>query len=253
MRCWIILFLLLSTSCNPPQHTPSFLKYNQQPALAKTQQTEQNQTTQHHNTPTALLTTTQPISTTNPPQPSPDQPHQQQHIIELRDNQLLPTELTITEGEYITWVNRDDTSHRISGAGFHSPTLGWSEWYRTPFPTPGTYPYQCELHPNLIHGIIHVIPATPEFTPTDPEIHIINITEYGYQPNTLIIQTGGVVLWINNHPKSSTSVSGAGFESKAIRSQGRFFHQFNKSGIYPYGSTHQKNFYGNITVIKMKD
>ena len=170
------------------------------------------------------------------------------YYVNLSMKKLLPKDLTVYEGDAVMWVNRDDTSHRIHGAGFESDILYWAGHYTYIFDRAGNYPYQCDLH-SYEHGTIRVLAVAKEFSASGANIFTVNVTQKGFFPSQIRIAKGDVVIWHNYHPDSSITVSGAGFDSGSIRYNGRFSYQFNRPGIYPYGSTFQNNFYGNVTVL----
>ena len=78
-----------------------------------------------------------------------------------------PKSVTITEGDTITWVNRDSANHQIlaSKGQFVSPILKPKQSYSFTFHAAGTYGYKDELHPKVT-GTIVVKGAPPTLTLT---------------------------------------------------------------------------------------
>lgn len=76
-----------------------------------------------------------------------------------------PKSVTITAGDTVKWVNRDNATHQIYGAGgsFVSPILKQHQSYSFRFNAAGTYTYKDELHPRL-KGTIVVKGAPPTLT-----------------------------------------------------------------------------------------
>lgn len=76
-----------------------------------------------------------------------------------------PKSTTITEGDTVTWVNKDNTTHQVlAGKGqFVSPILRKNQKYSFTFNAAGTYTYKDELHPKLT-GSIKVNGAPPTLT-----------------------------------------------------------------------------------------
>lgn len=76
-----------------------------------------------------------------------------------------PKSVTITEGDTIRWVNRDNDRHQIyaKGGRFVSPILKPKQVFRFTFRAAGTYRYSDELHPKLT-GTIVVKGAPPALT-----------------------------------------------------------------------------------------
>ena len=76
-----------------------------------------------------------------------------------------PKSTTITEGDTVTWVNKDNTTHQILAdkGQFVSPVLRTNQKYSFTFNAAGTYGYNDELHPKLT-GSIKVNGAPPTLT-----------------------------------------------------------------------------------------
>lgn len=76
-----------------------------------------------------------------------------------------PKTVTITAGDTIKWVNRDNDTHQIYGAkgSFVSPILKRHQTYSFRFNAAGTYAYEDELHPR-IKGTVVVKGAPPTLT-----------------------------------------------------------------------------------------
>jgi plastocyanin len=76
-----------------------------------------------------------------------------------------PKSTTITEGDTVTWVNKDNTTHQILAdkGQFVSPILKTNQKYSFTFNAAGTYTYKDELHPKLT-GTIKVNGAPPTLT-----------------------------------------------------------------------------------------
>ena len=67
-----------------------------------------------------------------------------------------PKSVTITEGDTVTWVNRDNANHQVldSKGGFVSPILKPKQTYSFMFRSPGTYSYSDELYPKHTAKIV---------------------------------------------------------------------------------------------------
>jgi plastocyanin len=76
-----------------------------------------------------------------------------------------PKTVTITVGDTIRWVNRDNDTHQIyaKGGQFVSPILKRKQVFRFTFRAAGTYRYVDELHPRLA-GTVVVKGAPPTLT-----------------------------------------------------------------------------------------
>jgi len=70
---------------------------------------------------------------------------------------FTPKGLTVAAGKTVTWVNHDDTAHRIKSANDQfasSPVLDTRATYAATFAKAGEYPYFCSIHPTMTGKII---------------------------------------------------------------------------------------------------
>jgi plastocyanin len=70
---------------------------------------------------------------------------------------FAPTSLDIAVGATVTWVNRTDTTHTVTGddlAFDDSGPIAPGESFSTTFEHPGTYPYRCGPHPGMVGEIV---------------------------------------------------------------------------------------------------
>ena len=78
--------------------------------------------------------------------------------VSINNFQFVPQELTITVGTTVTWINSDDMPHTATSTSkpsmFHSKLLDTNEQYSFQFKTPGTYPYYCKAHPQMLGRIV---------------------------------------------------------------------------------------------------
>ena len=67
-----------------------------------------------------------------------------------------PASATITQGDTVTWVNRDNANHQVLAdkGQFVSPILTRGHSYSFTFNAAGTYTYKDELHPKLTGKIV---------------------------------------------------------------------------------------------------
>jgi plastocyanin len=67
-----------------------------------------------------------------------------------------PASTTITQGDTVTWVNKDNTNHQVLAdkGQFVSPILSRNHTYSFTFNAAGTYTYKDELHPKLTGKIV---------------------------------------------------------------------------------------------------
>jgi plastocyanin len=76
--------------------------------------------------------------------------------INIYSSGFSPKSVTITEGDTVTWVNRDNGDHQVlaSKGEFVSPILHRGNRYSFTFRAAGTYRYSDELHPKLTGTIV---------------------------------------------------------------------------------------------------
>ena len=76
--------------------------------------------------------------------------------INIYGSGFSPSSTTITQGDTVTWVNKDNAQHQVlSDKGqFVSPILTRNHTYSFTFNAAGTYTYKDELHPKLTGKIV---------------------------------------------------------------------------------------------------
>lgn len=67
-----------------------------------------------------------------------------------------PASLTVNAGDTVTWVNQDTTAHDIvaDDGSFDSGNLAPSASFHFTFPTTGTVPYHCSIHPQMTGTVV---------------------------------------------------------------------------------------------------
>jgi len=85
--------------------------------------------------------------------------------INIYGSTFSPKSTTITQGDTVTWVNRDNANHQILAdkGQFVSPILRPKQTYSFTFNAAGTYTYKDELYPKLT-GTIKVNGLPPTLT-----------------------------------------------------------------------------------------
>ncbi|MEA2645322.1 MAG: hypothetical protein QOE92_405 [Chloroflexota bacterium] len=77
--------------------------------------------------------------------------------VEIRNYCFAPNTLHIQPGDTVTWVNRDEDSHTVTGTAMSFGdfnTLGTGKTVSYRFTVNGVYPYFCELHPAMAAAIV---------------------------------------------------------------------------------------------------
>ena len=76
--------------------------------------------------------------------------------IKIFGSGFSPASTTITQGDTVIWVNKDNSHHQVLAdkGQFVSPILGGNQSYSFTFNAAGTYTYKDELHPRLTGKIV---------------------------------------------------------------------------------------------------
>jgi plastocyanin len=70
-----------------------------------------------------------------------------------------PDPVTVPAGSSIAWTNADNAPHTATGVGdaisaLDSGAIVFGQTFTQKFDTPGTYPYYCVYHPNMLGTVI---------------------------------------------------------------------------------------------------
>lgn len=78
------------------------------------------------------------------------------NTVNIQSSQFSPAEITIKQGESVTWVNKDSVGHTIVGITFQSNLLDIGQSFKQIFNVAGTFEYHCSVHPSMIGKVIVV-------------------------------------------------------------------------------------------------
>ncbi len=87
-----------------------------------------------------------------PPPPAPTTPN----TVNIGWMVFVPATLTVKAGTTVTWVNTDDSNHRIKLPDQMGPRLDKGMTYQHTFTTPGTYHVECGIHGPRMSGTVVV-------------------------------------------------------------------------------------------------
>jgi plastocyanin len=78
--------------------------------------------------------------------------------VEIVEFAYAPDPVTIEEGGKVTWINRDSAPHTATAddGSFDTETLEEGKLKSETFKEAGTYPYFCEVHPDM-RGTVEVV------------------------------------------------------------------------------------------------
>jgi plastocyanin len=60
-----------------------------------------------------------------------------------------PVTITVSENTIVTWTNKDDIAHTVTGTDFDSGPISTNGIWTHKFTTADSYPYHCTFHPNM--------------------------------------------------------------------------------------------------------
>jgi plastocyanin len=98
--------------------------------------------------------------------------------VDLRDLCFTPTVIRVQPGQSVTWTNRDDTAHTVTGVagrwgGYDELGLNDAVTYR--FQSSGVFPYFCVIHPGMV-GAVVVGDGTSKETTTQSVVPVVPTT-----------------------------------------------------------------------------
>lgn len=78
--------------------------------------------------------------------------------VSIENFKFTPRELSVSVGDTVAWVNRDDVPHTVTSkddpSTFDSRALDTDDKYSFTFTKPGTYSYFCKVHTHMTGSII---------------------------------------------------------------------------------------------------
>lgn len=79
--------------------------------------------------------------------------------VEIKGFVYIPETVTVPAGASIAWTNQDNAPHTSTGIGdaisaLDSGAIVFGQTFTQEFDTPGTYPYYCVYHPNMLATVI---------------------------------------------------------------------------------------------------
>ena len=99
-------------------------------------------------------------STTTPSSPSPSAGGTPVSIVSgasiLTATAFAPNPITVGLGGSVTWTNRDNTTHTATATdgGWNSGNIAPGGTFTRTFPTAGSFPYHCTLHPGMVGTVV---------------------------------------------------------------------------------------------------
>lgn len=173
---------------------------------------------------------------------------QEEVTVEMSVAGFDPAVIEIETGTTVTWHNTELADYPVV-SGYHSvvaddgsfdskkvaPGARWS----FTFDKPGTYDYHCSIHPHMTGRVV----VTGEPVKEEPKKERVEIVEpdpndqqtWGYKPESLDIEVGTTVTWVNNGAQDHTVTDDDGdFDSGTLKPGEKFTFTFKKAGVYNY-------------------
>ena len=195
--------------------------------------------------------------------------------VAITNNLFSPSSITVTAGSTVTWTNNDTVTHTVTAddqsftSGLMKKTASWSKT----FATPGTFPYFCDIHPEMTGTVIAkaadgTVPAAAPTVPNNPVAAVditnaaadpgsaagaatgtIAINDTGFNPASFRVAVGGTLTFVNKGKAMHTVTAGNGsFDSGMIKSAGTWVHTFTTAGSFAYTCILHPNMRGTIEV-----
>ena len=211
-------------------------------------------------TPTTAPTTA-PTAAPPTPTPSPTAPATAPVnvvVVQMLENPpghyfFQPASISVPAGTVVVWVDNSDAPHTVtsdSGApsAFNTTqNVTEGKTFALQFNQAGTYHYHCNIHPTTMKAVVTVTPgnttaSAPATVPVTASM--VQMTEhpegnYLFQPASISIKAGDIVVWFDKSdaPHTVTSDPGApsAFNTTQNVTEGKTFAlQFNQVGTYHY-------------------
>lgn len=181
-------------------------------------------------------------------------------IINLSFN---PAEITVSTGTAVTWTNDDSVPHTVTSTDgiFDSGIFDPGGRFSWTFDQPGTFPYICQLHPQMQGTVIAEGEATsdstapaaggenasaPQQAATPPDLAVA-IVDFAFEPSTLQVPADATVVWTNEGQAPHT-VTGDFADSGILEPGQTFSHTFAEAGEYGYVCSIHPNMVGTVSV-----
>jgi len=87
------------------------------------------------------------------PSPTPGQPVSiVRNSSTLTTTAFAPSPIAVAAGSTVTWTNNDTTAHTSTAAdgSWNSGTIAPGASFSRTFPSAGTFPYHCTIHPGMV-------------------------------------------------------------------------------------------------------
>jgi plastocyanin len=69
--------------------------------------------------------------------------------VTINNRMFMPSEVTVSVGDTVTWTNASNEDHNVRGGPFNSPVLKPGEHFSHTFTKSGAVRYNCDIHPTM--------------------------------------------------------------------------------------------------------
>jgi plastocyanin len=73
--------------------------------------------------------------------------------VSMKNFAFNPSEIAVAVGGTVTFTNDDSTAHDVAGASFDSGSMAPGATFSQTFPTAGTFPIRCTIHPSMTANV----------------------------------------------------------------------------------------------------
>jgi plastocyanin len=170
-----------------------------------------------------------------------------------------PQTVTIDVGESVTWINAHDDPHTATGASFDTGIIQPGRIATVEFNEPGTFPYACEIHPEMtgtveVRGSASATPedgtpeaATPRATPESETS--VDIRNFAFDPAEVHVSAGSTVTWTNQDQLAHTATASDGtFDTGSLNQGDSGSVTFDDPGTFDYECAIHPSMQGRVVV-----
>ena len=179
-------------------------------------------------------------------------------IVDDDEHGFQPATITVDLGQQVTFVNRDDHDHTVTGSGFDTGVIHPGEQATVTFDAPGSFAYACQIHPAMTGTVMvrdasGAVPGTPAASPAASpsagSAASVTIKDFAFAPPELSIDAGSTVTWTNEDstPHTATAEDGS-FDTGRIDPGSSASHTFDTPGSYPYICAFHPTMHGTVIV-----
>jgi plastocyanin len=168
---------------------------------------------------------------------------------------FVPAELTIDQGQSVSFVNAHDDEHTATGSGFDTGIIQPGAVATITLDTPGRFAYACQIHPEMTGSIAvrdatgNVPEAAAAAAASPADATTVAIANLAFDPAQISVQPGATVAWTNGDsvPHTVTAVDGA-FDSGIFDPGANFTWTFDQPGSFDYACQLHPQMQGTVTV-----